>query len=258
LSFNSLDARTISGNVTLHNYDVPAVSVVVSIKGTYIMTYTDTYGNYSLNVDTSHSTLIFYTTWFVPLEVKIGNDSIINVTLIEEDLEINELVVNAFVYENRWTSERIERLDTIITRRWFKTHVHVRKFETVQMIRPETRYSLLRTEKQWDLLHGNSDYSEYDFFKYLYENINYPELYIHLGISWRIFVQFKIGLDGNVKDTKILRGFDELIETELLSIIDKAPNFTQYEINHFTWLKPKHYVRSFFLPIRFTITEVRE
>lgn len=88
-----LAQRTVSGTVTDQNGD-PLLGASVLIKGTSTGTITDIDGNYSVRVPEGSNTLVISYTGFNTLEVEIGNQSVINITM-QEGITLSEAVVTA-------------------------------------------------------------------------------------------------------------------------------------------------------------------
>ena len=84
--------RVISGVVVSAMDSEPLIGVSVQIQGTTNGTITDIDGNYSLNAATGQ-TLIFSYIGYVSQEIKIQNQSKINVTLKEVTKDLDEVVV---------------------------------------------------------------------------------------------------------------------------------------------------------------------
>ena len=64
------------------------------------------------------------------------------------------------------------------------------------------------------------------FTKWVYDNIDYPEIAKENGISGRVTVQFTIDKDGSVKDVKVLRGVDSSLDKEAVRVIQKSPKWS--------------------------------
>lgn len=94
---NSLDSevsldRGISGTVTDEKSEpVPGVSVLIS--GTTKGVTTDTEGKYKIDIPNENVTLIFSSVGFQRQEVKIGNRSVLNITLLADSKLLEEMVV---------------------------------------------------------------------------------------------------------------------------------------------------------------------
>lgn len=98
------------------------------------------------------------------------------------------------------------------------------------------------------LLDNYSDYesSITDYLKFLSENIHYPEQAKQFNQQGRVFVSFFIDANGNVYDTKILRGVSEDIDKEAMRVIKL-----------FKWPKPRYKGKAtivkFNAPVKFTL-----
>ncbi|WP_080054207.1 SusC/RagA family TonB-linked outer membrane protein [Spirosoma aerolatum] len=84
--------RTVTGKTTDEKgEELPGVSVI--IKGTQRGTTSDNNGNYSLKVPDGNPTLIFSFVGYIPQEVVLGNQSIVNVALLTDNRALKEVVV---------------------------------------------------------------------------------------------------------------------------------------------------------------------
>ncbi|WP_299119314.1 TonB-dependent receptor [uncultured Winogradskyella sp.] len=83
------NAQLVTGKVTAEGLPLPGASVI--IKGTTTGTETDFDGNYSIQAS-SESTLVFSYVGYTSIEVVVGNQSVINVTL-EPDSSLDEVVI---------------------------------------------------------------------------------------------------------------------------------------------------------------------
>ena len=86
--------RVISGKVTnsADNTTLPGVSIIV--KGTSRGTTTDNNGDYKVSIP-ANGTLIFSYIGFVRREVKVGNSTVINLTMESDESILNEVVVSS-------------------------------------------------------------------------------------------------------------------------------------------------------------------
>lgn len=91
LQANSLQTRTISGLVTSETDGEPLIGVSVLVKGSTIGTISGFDGRYSLGV--TGGTLVFSYIGYKSKEVVIGNQTTINVALIEDSETLDEVVV---------------------------------------------------------------------------------------------------------------------------------------------------------------------
>ncbi|GAB3997792.1 SusC/RagA family TonB-linked outer membrane protein [Spirosoma daeguense] len=87
--------RVINGKITSSEDSSPLPGVNISVKGTSRGTTTDATGNYSLNVPSNATALIFSFIGFSRQEVAIGNRSAIDVTMEPDASQLQEVVVTA-------------------------------------------------------------------------------------------------------------------------------------------------------------------
>jgi len=78
--------------------------------------------------------------------------------------------------------------------------------------------SIVSQEKKWNHLFRQK------FFRYIYENLNYPITAVEKGISCRVIVGFSLNFDGSITNIEIMRGCEPLSE-EVLSVINSAPKW---------------------------------
>ena len=64
-----------------------------------------------------------------------------------------------------------------------------------------------------------------ELMKYLQKNIKYPDEAKKKGIQGRVIVQFIVEKDGNIKDTKVIRGVDSSLDNEALRVINAMPKW---------------------------------
>ena len=64
------------------------------------------------------------------------------------------------------------------------------------------------------------------FYKYVFENLKYPQKAIRLGIEGRVFVQFVVGKDGSISDAVVIRGIDPECDAEAVRVITSAPKWS--------------------------------
>ncbi|NIJ51910.1 SusC/RagA family TonB-linked outer membrane protein [Dyadobacter arcticus] len=81
------------------NSGIPGATILV--KGTQIGSNTDENGNYSINVNSESSILVFSFVGFQTQEVPIGNQSIVNVTLVEDVNALEEVIVTGYTSEKK-------------------------------------------------------------------------------------------------------------------------------------------------------------
>ena len=97
-NFTALLAQdvTVSGTVisSEDNSSIPGVNVL--IKGSSTGTTTDLDGKYSLSVPGSESFLIFSSVGYTTVEIQVGNQSVIDMSLVPDITQLSEIVVTAF------------------------------------------------------------------------------------------------------------------------------------------------------------------
>ena len=88
------NGRSISGKITDENNSL-IVGVNISLKGTNIGSTSDAQGNYKLEIlDTQpNATLVFSYIGYTTKEVAVRNQSVVNVTLVDDTKELSEVVV---------------------------------------------------------------------------------------------------------------------------------------------------------------------
>jgi TonB-linked SusC/RagA family outer membrane protein len=84
---------TVSGTVRATETNEPLEGVTIQIKGTARGTVTDAQGKYELQVPDGATTLIFSYTGYERLEIEINGRTTIDITLGEDDLALDEVVV---------------------------------------------------------------------------------------------------------------------------------------------------------------------
>ncbi|MGJ3235647.1 SusC/RagA family TonB-linked outer membrane protein [Marivirga sp.] len=92
-SYSWAQDRTVSGKVVDEDGPLPGVNVIV--KGSTLGTTTDLDGNYKLSVPSDAETLVFTYIGFEKMEVAIGSQSVIDVTLQPDVQQLGEVVVTA-------------------------------------------------------------------------------------------------------------------------------------------------------------------
>lgn len=85
--------KTVSGKVLSSEDSAPLPGISILVKGTSSGTNTDAEGNFKINVRDNSSVLVFSAVGFEKKEVTVGNNSIINVTLVVDQKTLNEVVV---------------------------------------------------------------------------------------------------------------------------------------------------------------------
>jgi TonB family protein len=64
-----------------------------------------------------------------------------------------------------------------------------------------------------------------EFFKFVSENLKYPEEAKKNGIQGKVFIQFIVKKDGTVSDVKCIRGIHPSCDEEAVRVISNSPNW---------------------------------
>jgi TonB-dependent starch-binding outer membrane protein SusC len=83
----------IKGKVLSENGGTPMIGVNVFLKGTTLGTITDLSGNYSIETSEGNGTLLFSFIGYVTQEIEINSRTEINISLMEDQKELDEVVV---------------------------------------------------------------------------------------------------------------------------------------------------------------------
>src|SRR5688572_3551800 len=92
LSFNQIQEKMITGKVTSAEDGSELPGVNVFLKGASSGTTTDANGNYKITVPASGGTLVFSFIGLKTEEIKIGNSTVINVTMAQDAVQLSEVV----------------------------------------------------------------------------------------------------------------------------------------------------------------------
>ncbi len=70
---------------------------------------------------------------------------------------------------------------------------------------------------------GNGN--EYEFPKWISINMKYPKEAIEKGLQGNVFVEFLVSKDGSIKNPRIRKGVDPLLDAEALRLINSCPKW---------------------------------
>src|SRR5690606_23908954 len=94
LNLSAQNTRQVTGLVEDAGQGDPLVGVSVSIKGSTLGAITDVNGKYTIKVQADEKpTLVFRYLGYVMQEIAVGDKSVINVKLAQENRALNEVVV---------------------------------------------------------------------------------------------------------------------------------------------------------------------
>lgn len=96
-----MQSTTITGKVTSEDSPdgLPGVNVIV--KGTSQGTVTDVSGNYTIDVQSTETILVFSSIGFITEEVVVGDRSVINLKLTPDITELQEIVVTGYTSQRK-------------------------------------------------------------------------------------------------------------------------------------------------------------
>ena len=95
LSLASFSQNAVTGKVTDSKDGTPVAAVTVTVKGTNTATQTAADGSFKLNANPT-STLVFSSVGFALQEVSIGGKSVVDVSFVKINQQLDELVVVAY------------------------------------------------------------------------------------------------------------------------------------------------------------------
>lgn len=108
-------SRRITGRVTDKNGELMIGVTITEVGVTPINgTATDVDGNYSINVKSPNSVLKFSFVGYEEVEIKVGNDNVIDVKLLDTSSQLDELVVVAFGQQKK--TDLIGSVTTVSTK----------------------------------------------------------------------------------------------------------------------------------------------
>jgi TonB-linked SusC/RagA family outer membrane protein len=88
-------ARSVTGTVVSADDGEPIPGVSVAVKGTSVGTITNGNGNYEINVPQDAETLVYSFVGLLTLELPIGDNTSLNVTMEQDLMELDEVVITA-------------------------------------------------------------------------------------------------------------------------------------------------------------------
>jgi len=99
-SFAALQPRTITGTVIDQNGD-PLIAVTVVVQGTTTGAYTDENGSYTITVPDGDAVLVFTFVGMGTQEIAVGNQTAINVSMLEDALALQDIVVVGYASQKK-------------------------------------------------------------------------------------------------------------------------------------------------------------
>ncbi len=93
--------KTVSGTVTDANDNSGLPGVNILIKGSSTGTISDIEGNYTIQVPSGDATLVYSSIGFLPIEVEVGSQSEIDISLQADIKQLSEVVVTGYTAQSR-------------------------------------------------------------------------------------------------------------------------------------------------------------
>jgi protein TonB len=62
-----------------------------------------------------------------------------------------------------------------------------------------------------------------EFYRYVSENLVYPQRALRMGIEGKVFIQFIVGKDGRISDPIVVKGINEECDKEAIRVLLNAP-----------------------------------
>ena len=105
-------------------------------------------------------------------------------------------------------------------------------------------------EEIFDVVEDNPEFvgGMEKLYKYLSENIKYPEMAKENSIQGRVYVQFVVWKDGSIRDVKVVRGVHATLDKEAVRVVKSMPKWTPGK------QRGKPVNARFTLPIKFKIS----
>lgn len=85
--------------------------------------------------------------------------------------------------------------------------------------------------------------------EYLKKNLSYPDIAREEGVEGKVFVKFVVSKNGTIKDVKVIRSVDPLLDKEAIRVVSQMPNWTPAEQHN------KPCASYFTLPVNFVLNK---
>lgn len=184
---------TVAGNVSDRSTGDALPGGLVLIKGTTVGTITDKDGNYSINVSNNAPVLVYSLVGFRTQEIPVGGNSIINVQLEQDILEID------YSQENKLNANTDQK-DT----------------EGQKSNQSELKEDMYVINEELPCFPGGTEALQ----QYLKVNLRYPIDAKSMGIEGKVMVNFVVNAEGIVSNAKIMRGVSPELDAEALRLVN--------------------------------------
>jgi hypothetical protein len=253
--------QTISG-IVISELSEPLAGASIWIPHTDIGTVTDARGNYSITIDSNYNTLCYCFVGFECQEVSVKNDTIVNITLEESPIELNEIVISGISVRKK---HNLQGGIPIKRRGLF------RKSDTLIVGLPDTTFNRIESERIRRILDGidtkkindstnfieNITSVEKDFRKYIIDSLEYPEAALNNGIFGNVYVRFTINEESKISGIKILRGIEPIIDKEVVSVLENMPESIQVEFGKCCKYCNRQIPKKYIFKIRYEFIEMK-
>ncbi len=181
--------QEISGTVFTTNYKAPAVGASVKIKGTTKEVFTDSEGQFVIEVDSSNCILQISGSNFCSLEQKVNSEDEIRLSLDNAPLRLDDFTFTIYFTEDEYASGCAG--GGVVS----------------------------KIAKEWKSF-GNSWWRNHVF-----ESLEYPSIAYENGISGDVSVQFSIDTLGEMQSLKVInKGYlDPLLKKAALQAFETMP-----------------------------------
>ena len=142
------------------------------------------------------------------------------IEIVEDDVEVEE----------------IEMIDTEAD-----AETIVEEFEVVEEVVEEEIFTIVESMPEFP---GGGQTA---LFKYLQKTMKYPQIAKENGIQGTVFVNFVVGKNGKIRDVKILRGVNKMLDQEAVRVVKAMPSWKPGK------QRGKPVSVSYNLPIKFTL-----
>jgi len=256
----NVPGQTVSGTVVSESSE-PLAGASIWIPYTNVGTVADYKGNYSITIGSNYNTLRYC---FVGLEcqqVVINKDTIVNVTLEESPVELNEIIITGITVRKRQN----------LTGRLIKRNGLFKKPDTIVVGLPDTTFNRIETERARKILDSidmhklndsinlieNIDSVEKDFRKYVIDSLGYPKAALNIGVCGSVYVRFTIDKESRISEIKILRGIEPELDNEVVFVLGKMPGNIQSEFGKYWQYYNRQVPKKYIVKIRFDWIEMK-
>ncbi|HRN41676.1 MAG TPA: energy transducer TonB [Vicingus sp.] len=140
------------------------------------------------------------------------------------------------VVDNEVEVEEVQMIDTEAD----ATTV-VEEFAVVEEVVEEEIFTIVETMPEFP---GGGQEA---LFKFLQKEMKYPQVAKENGIQGTVFVNFVVGQDGKIRDVKVLRGVNKMLDDEAVRVVKAMPAWKPGK------QRGKPVSVSYNLPIKFTL-----